>query len=890
MVSTGQPDDPEMDTNLDTFLGEDGRRPPPNLGVGQALLLDGVALEEVGRYDLQRNCILGFCREHSGAIEETQVNSIQDIEKMAELLESKKWHHGKDGTLVGIAPITAEDHYFVSPLILSPSCKSEGGKDAESWLSRLLHCYKVNPNGQSRHGRIYIIATDGESSFRLLRNLIGLKEDLDRNSPVGKIIYSLPGINCRTGRDGILGTCDPKHIIKRFATMLRSPTGIQVGDTQVTTSDILDSLLQLENMTPQKAEILLNPADKQNVPKAVNLLQSLFELGGKKDIIATPTLVQRVKKVFFISNVLSYFLFPFIKVELCLGEQLRSLSTYAHLITALVRKHKSAFITNALIFDSQSIVKSIFYTAARLQGVDPTLKYFILFEGTDRLEGVFSHARTQDHAWNFDVLQLAQKLCIGAEINAIFEKYPELDRGHYRRNLVGTHGVDHINPKSWIGDVVIDNVDIHAEYLEGRRIANQILQDQFKSDPVLDWDLLFSEPQIDHLRPTGTGKYIGTRTSSDDQVELEEEEDDDLEILTGGLFAQETDDEFEDARENCLRSDVDLDGEQGTDQIPGELNPAAEPKSQHYLLDNGKKLYKPTIIARMLQSLSSARKTTHRPSRAQGVALENLVKRQFQSRNHAADEDTSDDGSKLKAGDLGAILTKASNQICLSVAEILNFRQGVSKMNLGFIEYDDLEAQGPRSVTLATQILKLAPKTIKVDSGDEILIWQWTKEYIQTQQSKDQSITQRNFGIRIPGSIFHPLGPMIVNDDGGNPTWGLTDSYLKEILDQAWAELDPEGDDILATIKLLPEITGDGVPYRLGDLNLTPQFVVPNLSAIVNLIELKGDTEIPCHLCGAQQLLRNMRNHVGKHILLSLRDMDDREKKPGVEVSQDFFY
>jgi hypothetical protein len=199
------------------------------------------------------------------------------------------------------------------------------------------------------------------------------------------------------------------------------------------------------------------------------------------------------------------------------------------------------------------------------------------------------------------------------------------------------------------------------------------LQDQFKSDPVLDWDLLFSEPQIDHLCPTGTGKYIGTCTSSDDQVELEEEEDNDLEILTRGLFAQKTDDEFEDAQENCLRSNVDLDGEQDADQIPGELNLAAEPKSQHYLLDNKKKLHKPTIIARMLQSQSSACKTTHCPSRAQGVALKNLVKRQFQSRNHAADEDISNDGSKLKAGDLGAILTKAGNQICLSVAEILNF-------------------------------------------------------------------------------------------------------------------------------------------------------------------------------------------------------------------------
>ncbi|KAF8150029.1 hypothetical protein B0H34DRAFT_826095, partial [Crassisporium funariophilum] len=338
-----------------------------------------------------------------------------------------------------------------------------------------------------------------------------------------------------------------------------------------------------------------------------------------------------------------------------------------------------------------------------------------------------------------------------------------------------------------------------------------------------------------------------------------------------------------------LAGDVDLDDEHSSESDKPEelvLNPSAEVKPIHYLIDNGKRLYKPTVVARMLQSETSARKTTHRPSRAQGVALENLVKRQFQNRNHAEGESASDDTNKLKAGDLGAILTKTGDQICLTVAEILNFRQGTLKTNLSSIDIDDLDAVGSKSMTVATQILKLSPKTIQVDSGNEVLIWQWTKEYIQTQKSKDETLTQRNFAVRVPGSIFLPLGPMIVDDDDGNPTWGLTDSDLKEALDDAWASLDPEGDNILANIKLLPDVTGDGVPYHLGDPGSAPHFVVPNLSAIVNLVERKGDTEIPCHLCGSQQFLKNMRNHVGKHLLLSLRDMGDTDKNlnPDIEI------
>jgi len=43
-----------------------------------------------------------------------------------------------------------------------------------------------------------------------------------------------------------------------------------------------------------------------------------------------------------------------------------------------------------------------------MQTLDPTLDYYILFEGTDQLEGVFSHVRTQDYAWNFDILPHVQ--------------------------------------------------------------------------------------------------------------------------------------------------------------------------------------------------------------------------------------------------------------------------------------------------------------------------------------------------------------------------------------------------------------------------------------------------------------------------------------------------
>ncbi|KAJ7772155.1 hypothetical protein B0H14DRAFT_2402175 [Mycena olivaceomarginata] len=203
-------------------------------------------------------------------------------------------------------------------------------------------------------------------------------------------------------------------------------------------------------MTVEKATQLLDPADKQNVPKAVTLVQELNTLQDLP-MPLSPGDVKTRKAIIFFSEVLSYFVFPFIKVEMSLSEQVCSLSTYIHLITAMHLKHGTDFMTNPLFMDSQLVVKNIIVTIARMQTLNPNLKFYIILEGTDRLEGVFCDTRTMDHARNFDIEQLSQKLGLGALINATFQRNPDLDRGHRRLKLSGALGIDHVNPKSWIG-------------------------------------------------------------------------------------------------------------------------------------------------------------------------------------------------------------------------------------------------------------------------------------------------------------------------------------------------------------------------------------------------------------------------------------------------------
>ncbi|KAG5633966.1 hypothetical protein H0H81_004150, partial [Sphagnurus paluster] len=806
-ISIGVPSEDEMKANIIAFLGELGRKPPIFPEIGQILMIDGVALEEACRYDHSRLSVVGLCREHSNNIDH-KVMTLRDIERLEKALhDDHVCHHGKDGTVVGLAPVTGTENYFTSPLILSPSCKSEKGKDLAQWVTCFLKIYKDHPCGRARHGPIRSLGTDGEPTLQNLRFSEFLVQDLDPLSPLGQLLYRLTGLNCRTGIDGVRGTCDPKHGFKRCATMFRSSTGIQVGDTVIQPEHIMQSLLYLDHMTAHKADILLYPADKQNVPNAVRLLQELYDLSGIK-VVPHPGHLKHLRAIAFIAKVLSYFLFPFIKVEMSLSEQIQSLSAYSHLLTGLYTKHRLGFMTSALFADTQAIVKNVIFTTAELQLLkNPEIEYYILFEGTDRLEGVFSHARTQDHARNFDILQLAHKLSIGAEINAIYERYPDLDRGHKRRQLFNARGVDHINPRSWIGDVHVNNVDIEKEYFAGRKVANDLLVRFFgNADAAIDFDELFRNPMHDHLRPQGV--YIGSRLANEEEVggtdyfgPFLDIPDLDCEPLT-----------CEADNETILNCDEDRHGtvdppmlRSSTGQLESDpsieihdpdalLNPTPdsnlnsesnEPR-KHYIEINGDLTHVALAIGHYLGSKpqdqrlhSRVGKVTSRPLRARGVTIDQLLKPAPKDINKHTDEE--DKTGKVKSGDPGAILVRVGETICLGVVEILGFVQGPGTSQIAMIDLENLEKIGnSNSVSVAVQVMELVPQSTDSNS------WIWNHKYIQIEESLEihgGATTQRHFTTRVPGPLLIPLGPKLAKTKVKEcivPVWVFCNQALQE--------------------------------------------------------------------------------------------------------------
>ena len=122
------------------------------------------------------------------------------------------------------------------------------------------------------------------------------------------------------------------------------------------------------------------------------------------------------------------------------------------------------------------------------------------------------------------------------------------------------------------------------------------------------------------------------------------------------------------------------------------------------------------------------------------------------------------DDSKIKSGDIGAILVQVREMVCLAVVEVLNFRQTKTKnVNLIAIDFDDIDSKNSSGTTIAVQILNLV-QSIKLNKDEAHPIepeheWLWTREYIQLQASKDGTTSQHHFAIRVPGMLFYPLGP-----------------------------------------------------------------------------------------------------------------------------------
>ena len=384
--------------------------------------------------------------------------------------------------------------------------------------------------------------------------------------------------------------------------------GFQVWSGVCNRHQLLRFLVRLHGIPEDKAHRLLDPADKQNVPKAVALLQAICDLRHFTRGDLLPSEEADLHRFHFLGEVISSFLLPFIDVTLSLEQQIVSLVKYAHLVFACWIRHGSAFMTGALYADTQAIVKNIIFSLAKQQILDATHNFHIILDGTDRLEQVFSDVRTQDHSRNFDLLQLSQKLATASTINSIFLCNPELDRGHARLSLTAATGVDHVNPKSCLGELVSGSVNIQALWVMAQNEANKVLVQYFGDQAALAFGKLFEDPEVDLLRPEG--RFVGASTFDS----LAEYESHDSDILPNAELSDPTavptqDDETDGAVAGTTACAANVNLEDFLPSSPGQ--PSQPPPPTLFINGpDGRQYYKGSVVASYLRG--GHRAVTHR--------------------------------------------------------------------------------------------------------------------------------------------------------------------------------------------------------------------------------------------------------------------------------------
>ncbi|EIW60546.1 uncharacterized protein TRAVEDRAFT_45796 [Trametes versicolor FP-101664 SS1] len=906
LPSISKPSDEEMKANISSFFGPATHTAAPDGSVsGHCLMMDGIAVEQRASYSRVTNEVVGLCREHSGALD-LHVISLDAIKHVAAALndEVPTCHLGKECTVAALAPYRAKNYHAV-PILVSPSCKAEKAEEMAEWIRRFLKWWKESPDGEARHGPIWCVATDGDGTFRRAKFALLMLATLSPESPLYLDLVRLEGLNLWTGEDEVTASADFKHVFKRFATLLRSSEGILVQDTIINQDSLARHLVKLPGLNAYKVANLIDPSDHQNVPKAVELLQAVSNLRGRDTSSFNPSELKAHHAMSLFADVIWAFLEPFINLDLSLSEQLRLLARYAHLACIMYRHHRTSFMTSQLYIDTQMIVKNIVFSVKKQQVLDSSKPFYIIHDGTDRLEMAFCDVRTQDHARNFDTLTLSRKLSISANINAIMLKHPELNRGHRRIKLSNREGPDHTNPASTRGDLVVSNVSLQLVWKQGREDAEQILAAH--KVPGVSFAALWKVSDLDLMRPLGNGHYIGVQPFdvADRSVASENSTHPCPQPSPTPTAASGTN-TGQDALDSPA-AEIDLEDLIATEVTDKHTSASDWVEVVHD--DGTREFYHKSSLVRIgLAKKDGGRIAIDRQLRSQGVKRD-----RFRQVTEVTSEVT--DKVMFYTGDIGAGLVRCGNTVTLAVVEVTSLSVNGKKVSqIPVDSCGDVKAGVVVSGELLEICLTAGHATalgVPSDGGealpDESPEWLWAGSFLQVKgaSAKSSESSANHTGpvhlaarqtsqycVRFPGWLFFPISPDMVriNPDSNTPlgaheppiTWRFRSSKLQQLVADLWANSEAFSEspgDILEEMVTVDEEAQ--YPYRRADGQ--PAFVIENLPDDLRVQKLDKDAQIACLLCTKTIKLRDMRSHVGTHILRSQVGISEPllTRKPG---------
>ncbi|KAJ6497248.1 hypothetical protein DFH09DRAFT_893381, partial [Mycena vulgaris] len=480
---------------------------------GISLLIDEVALEERTCHFRHNNSVGGLCWRHSPKVD-LQLKTYDDALKIAEKIKLEEVHLGKEMTVVSVSCFGESGTY---PILALPTCKHVGPEESSIIYETVTSTWLEH--AATHVGMPWSWSTDGESSRRKAGYEQFTRERLPRTSPIFGTIAGMAGLNIFTGIHSITLDFDYKHIFKPIGlcTLLRSAAGMALCNGRIINPAVLTRFLaRLPEQTDDSVRKLLFPDDPQDVPRAVELMEAVIEFLASDFGPVDADTAADLDSIRLLALMLKSILAPFITPDMSLTEQMTHLSTYAHIAFTLFRMNRLTFMSNQLYGDSQSMIKNTFFCLAKQQKLDPTQPFYLFQIGDDPLERLFGKlCMLGGHNSAMSYAQAIERLGHACDLQSVYLRQPDLDQGQRRISMNRSEGVDHLNIVSWTGHAIAGDCHPISAWDNGCKIAQQIFAKLRFPSESYNYSVLFSDPDIDMLRPFGDGKYPGVESDTD---------------------------------------------------------------------------------------------------------------------------------------------------------------------------------------------------------------------------------------------------------------------------------------------------------------------------------------------------------------------------------------
>ena len=285
-------------------------------------------------------------------------------------------------------------------------------------------------------------------------------------------------MNTMVGNDNITADKDPKHVMKHCRNFMIRKSGVMVNGIVITPT-LLRFHLQEKQVSSHRIAYLLNPTDRQDVTLCFSLLKEIWSLPPPSPT-DTPGFVAARGALIMLGSLFQHLVLPFVQVTLSLHDQLVHLSAAAHLALYLFTVHdaRGKAMPSLTYKDIVLLVKNAYFCVAKAKICMPDSNFYLIPNGTDRLESTFGVVRTMvGNDANADILTLRYCLSHAVECINILSEHPAWDHGPGHLCLCeieDSNGdvrskCNHITPDSWEGNVNVRDISLVTAWNLGRQ-------------------------------------------------------------------------------------------------------------------------------------------------------------------------------------------------------------------------------------------------------------------------------------------------------------------------------------------------------------------------------------------------------------------------------------